>query len=234
MDLNSIITGSKPKPPTIFLYGVEGVGKTTFAASAPSPIFIPTEDGIGRLDVPRFPLCKNHGEVVDCIRCLAQGGHEFRTVVLDSADWLERLIWDSLSTLPAPDTAYGKGYQIAADILKNILSGLTYLRDELGMTVIVLGHAQVKTFKSPEGADFDRYMPKLQERASSLLREWCDVLLFANYQISASGGKGVSSGARYIYAEEKPAFYAKNRFNLPDRMPLSWDAFSQALYGENK
>lgn len=234
MDLNSIITGSKPKPPTIFLYGVEGVGKTTFAASAPSPIFIPTEDGIGRLDVPRFPLCKNHSEVVDCIRCLAQGGHEFRTVVLDSADWLERLIWDSLSTLPAQDTAYGKGYQIAADILKNILSGLTYLRDELGMTVIVLGHAQVKTFKSPEGADFDRYMPKLQERASSLLREWCDVLLFANYQISASGGKGVSSGARYIYAEEKPAFYAKNRFNLPDRMPLSWDAFSQALYGDKQ
>lgn len=234
MDLNSIITGSKPKPPTIFLYGVEGVGKTTFAASAPSPIFIPTEDGIGVLDVPRFPLAKSVSDVVEAIQLLTQGGHEFRTVVLDSADWLERLIWDNLSQLPAQDTAYGKGYQLAADVFKNILSGLTYLRDELGMTVIVLGHAQVKTFKSPEGADFDRYMPKLQERSSSLLREWCDVLLFANYQISASGGKGVSSGARYLYAEEKPAFYAKNRFNLPDRMPLSWEAFSTALNGANK
>ena len=230
MDLSQITTGATIKPPTIFLYGVEGIGKTTFAAHAPSPVFIPTEDGLGVLPAARFPLAKKYSDVVDAITTLSNEKHEFKTAVIDSADWLEQLIWAQVNVkYSQQEQAYGKGQVFAADYMKRILNGLTYLRDTKGMTVILLGHAQVKHFKSPEVDDFDRYMSKLQERTSALVREWCDCLLFANYEIFSHDGKGAFNGKRYLFTTEAPGHLAKNRFGLEDRIELSWSAFSDAI-----
>ena len=61
-ELEKIHTGKKP--PRIMLYGTEGIGKSTFAAQAPSPIFLPTEDGLGEIDCASFPLCKKYTDTV--------------------------------------------------------------------------------------------------------------------------------------------------------------------------
>lgn len=240
MNLSHIIASEAPKPPRIFIYGVEGIGKSTFAASAPSPIFIQTEDGLGAIKAPRFPLARKYKDVLDEITALASEDHSYKTVVVDSADWTEQLIRSEVEEKgrQSPQAvAFGKGVLIAAGMMKEVLAGLNYLRDEKGMIVIITGHSQIKTYNSPEVESFDRYMPKLQERTSALLREWCDVLGFANWHISTKHTgegfnqtvKGVSSGDRYLYLEEKPAFMAKNRYSLPDRIPFSWADFSAAL-----
>ena len=54
--LDSIQSGKENRPPRIMIYGAEGVGKSTFAASAPNPVFIQTEDGLGEIDCCKFPL----------------------------------------------------------------------------------------------------------------------------------------------------------------------------------
>lgn len=240
-DLSSIKRGPDLKPPRLFLYAVEGIGKTTFAASAQKPIFIQTEDGLGGLDAARFPMVERIDDVRNAIGTLYQQEHEFETVVLDSADWLEQIIAKEIeSTHEAKDLAYGKAALKQAEVWRELLDGLNALRNERGMAVILIGHCQIKRFDSPETDPYDRYMPKLQERSSALVREWCDALLFANYRtvvkkaevgFNKEVARGITTGERLLYTTEKPAYMAKNRYALPDSMPLSWADLSNAIAG---
>lgn len=240
-DLSSIQRGPDLKPPRIFLYSVEGIGKSTFGASAPNPIFIQTEDGLAGLDVARFPLAQSIGDVRQAIATLLDSEHDFETVVLDSADWLEQIITKEIeSTHEAKDLAYGKGALKQAEVWRDLLDGFNALRTERGMAVVLIGHCHIKRFDSPETEPYDRYMPKLQERSSALVREWADAVLFANYRtvvkttevgFKKEVSRGITNGERLLYTSEKPAYMAKNRYALPDQLPLSWEALSNAIAG---
>jgi hypothetical protein len=238
-NLKSIKKNTALAAPRIFLYGVEGIGKTTFASQAPKPIFICTEDGLGSLQVDHFPLATKASEVLDAIGSLVSEPHEFGTVVLDSVDWLDNLIWAEVeSTHDAKDLAYGKGAMIVADKWREVLAGLNALRNDKGMVVILIAHTQIKRFDSPEVEPFDRYQPKLQERSNAILREWADAVLFANYKtlikkddvgFNKTSNRGISTGERLLYTSERPAYMAKNRYSLPDSIPMSWESFAQAI-----
>jgi hypothetical protein len=238
-DLKSIRRNQNIAAPRVLLYGVEGIGKSTFAAGAPAPVFIPLEDGLGSLQVDHFPLATDVADVLDALSSLYEDDHTFKTVVIDSLDWLENLIWrDVEAKHDAKDLAYGKGAIIAADKWREILDGLTALRNEKGMVVILLAHVEIKRFDSPETEPFDRYQPKLQARSSALIREWVDAVLFGNYKtvvkrddvgFNKTVARGVSTGERLLYTSERPAYQAKNRYGLPESLPLSWEAFESAI-----
>lgn len=240
-DLNSIKRGQDIKPPRIFLYAVEGLGKTTFAANAPNPIFIQTEDGLGSLDVARFPMVESVDQVRQAIGTLYTEPHDFGTAVLDSADWLEQIIAREIEAkYDAKELAYGKGALKQAEIWQELLAGFNALRNERGMSVILIGHCQIKRFDSPETEPYDRYTPKLQERSNALVREWADAVLFANYRtvvkksevgFNKKVSRGITTGERLLYTTEKPAYMAKNRYALPDSLPLSWEELSNAIAG---
>ncbi len=240
-DLNSIKRGQDIKPPRIFLYAVEGIGKTTFAANAPAPIFIQTEDGLGSIAAARFPMVESIDQVREAIGTLYSEKHDFQTVVLDSADWLEQIIAREVEAEhDAKELAYGKAALKQAEIWQELLGGFNALRNERNMSVILIGHSQIKRFDSPETEPYDRYTPKLQERSNALVREWADAVLFANYRtivkksevgFNKEVARGITTGERLIYTTEKPAYQAKNRYALPDSLPLSWDALSNAIAG---
>ncbi len=235
ISLASLRRGGDTRPPRILGYGVAGIGKTTFATEAPHPIVVQTEDGLGSIAVPTFGLLRSFDEVMQAIGSLYDEEHAFQTVVVDSLDWLEPLIWQHTAqqhNQPNIEAfGYGKGYLAALDNWRAVLEGLNALRDERGMAVILLAHAEIKRFDSPETEPYDRYQPKLHVRASALVQEHVDAVLFANYRIStlksdAGFGKkvvrGVSGGDRLLHTVERPAFLAKNRFGLPETLPLSW------------
>lgn len=239
ISLKSITRGQAVRAPRVLLYSSHGVGKSTFGASADAPIFIQTEDGADELGVPRFPLATTHQDVVDAIGVLYSEQHDFRTVVIDTIDWADQLIWSSINAKhSASDLAYGKGAVIAAEYWRSLLDGLNALRNDRGMAVVLLAHTHVKRFDSPEVEPFDRYMPKLQDRSSQLLQEWCDAVLFANYKTFTTSSdvgfnrkvtRGVSTGERVMYTSERPAYLAKNRYGLPHELPLSWPALMTAM-----
>ena len=240
--LASLKSKSTPTPPRIIAYGVAGIGKSTFAAAADKPTFLITEDGLGSLSVPHFPLARSFDEVMEALAALYTEPHDFRTVVVDSIDWLEPLIWQKAcrdnrwSSIEEP--GYGKGYIAALDLWRQYLDGLDALRDHRGMTVIQIGHADIKRFDSPEHEPYDRYVIKLHARASALLQEHADIVLFANYRVSTIKSdvgfnkkvtRALGSGERVLYTAERPAFLAKNRYGLPDMLPLDWQAFAAAM-----
>jgi hypothetical protein len=238
-NLKSIQKNMAMSAPRIMLYGVEGIGKTTFASGAPAPIFICTEDGLGSLQVDHFPLAKKADDVLEAIGSLCTENHDFHTVVLDSVDWLDNMIWQDVeSKHDAKDLAYGKGAMIVAERWREVLAGLNALRNDKGMVVILLAHCQIKRFDSPEVEPYDRYQPKLQERSNAILREWVDAVLFANYKtivrkddvgFNKTNNRGISTGERLLYTSERPAYMAKNRYSLPESLAMSWDAFAQAI-----
>jgi hypothetical protein len=221
------------------VYGVEGIGKSTFGAGAPNPIYILTEDGLGSLNVDHFPLATSFADVMDAIASLYKENHAFETVVIDSLDWLEAIIQREIEQkYDAKDLAYGKGSLIAAERWREILDGLNALRNDKGMAVILIAHTTIKRFDSPEVEPYDRYQPKLQERSNAVVREWADAVLFANYKtivkkddvgFNQTNNRGISTGERLLFTSERPAYMAKNRYNMPESIPLSWDAFAEAI-----
>lgn len=242
ISLKSISRNTSIAPPRIVLHGPQGVGKSTFAASAPNPIFLPTEDGLGRLDVQHFPLLRTFQDVLEALGALYQEDHEFQTAVLDTADWMEPLVWaktcevNSWGDIETP--GYGKGYLAALTHWMEILEGFNALREQKHMAIIVIAHSDIKRFNAPDTEPYDRYQIKLQERASAKLQEWSDCVLFANFVTHTAKTdvgfnkkviRGVGFGERMLYTEERPAFKAKNRYALPAEMPLSWEAFESAL-----
>ena len=238
-DLKSIRKNEAIAAPRVVCYGVEVIGKSSFAASATKPIFILTEDGLGSLKVDHFPMAQSFDDVMGAIDSLYTEKHDFETVVLDSLDWLEAIIQREIeSKHEAKELAYGKGALIAAEKWREILEGFNALRNDKGMAVILIAHTTIKRFDSPETEPYDRYQPKLQERSNAVVREWCDALLFANYKtivknadvgFNKAVARGISTGERLLYTSEKPAYMAKNRYNLPESIPLSWNAFIEAM-----
>ena len=241
--LEHIQTGRENKPPRIMLYGQEGVGKSTFGASAPAPIFIQTEDGLGEIDCYKFPLAQSVEDVIIELTALRDEEHNFRTVVIDSLDWLERLIFDEICkefgvrSIEKADGGYGKGYVDALVHWRKVLALLDDLRNKRGMMVILLAHAKVERFEDPENAAYDRYSPRLHKHAASLVSEWVDTVLFATkrMRVSKDGDSrtiaapiGADGGERIIRTNGSPACIAKNRYGLPNEIPLSWDEFIQA------
>jgi len=241
------------QPQKILLYSVQGLGKSTFASTFDKPIFVRTEDGAGALDVPTFPdVVTSFSQLEEAITAL-HGEHPFRTMVLDSLDWLEPLVWaKQIDTMPysekgkeiktIEDYGFGKGYSMALSWWRYVMGGFDSLRFTRGMQIVLIAHSEIKRYDSPETDPYDRYGIKLHKGAFALWQEWADMVLFCNYRTqihSADVGfnkevkRGKGSGERIIYTEERPAYLAKNRWGLPPEIHIgqdkSWKAFHQAL-----
>jgi hypothetical protein len=247
--LASLKEPRKIPPPRILIYGPHGLGKTTWASQAPNPIFIPTEDGLGTIQTAAFPLANSYQDVIDNIGRLYTEEHDFCTVVIDSMDWLEQLIWKHVAIAPkdggpASIEGYGfqKGYAIAADRMRDVLDGLKALRDHRGMAVILTAHAIVKRYDDPASEPYDRYRLKLHDKAGALVSEWSDIIGFAtqemvvrkeNVGFGKSASRALSIGGHVLHVHRTPAFDAKSRWPLPDSLPLNWAAFEAALSQSN-
>jgi hypothetical protein len=240
--LSTISRGKRPRHIFALLYGTDGVGKSTLCSHAPNPIFVGAEKGTEQLDVARFPQTETIQELFDQLRALQTEKHAFDTVVLDSLDWIEPLIWKAVcdeakvESIEQAFGGYGKGYVRALDLWRVLLKELAILNRS--MHVLMIGHAQIKSFQDPDLASaYDRYQLKINDKAAALVREAADAVLFARFEteLVRDGGNGRSKarvrgeGVRIMYTESRPGFDAKNRFNLPFVMPLDWRAFGAAV-----
>lgn len=242
MTLDAISRGVIERPFRIALYGIEGIGKTTFGAGAPGAVFLASEDGTHHLDVARFPQPHTWTDVLDALSALFQDDHAFETLVVDSVDWLQILAEDEVcreqNVRALDEIGFGKWKGFLVGKLREFLLACDALHKSRGMNIVLIGHAEIRRFSDPERDDYDRYSLKALPAFAALIREWCDALLFANYDatiVKDQGGfgkkKAKSFGKRLIFTNHSAAFDAKNRFGLPDRLPLSWDAFQTAVRG---
>lgn len=240
-----ITRGSTSKPVKCCCYGSEGVGKTTFAAKWPGAVFIDIEDGSGHYDVARLPRPQSWPILLDELMAVATMP-EVGTLVIDTADAAEALCIAEVlkrhkcSGIEQVGGGYGKGYTYLAEEFSKLLKSLDRII-EAGKNVVVLAHAQIKKFEQPDelGA-YDRWELKLQKKCAPLVKEWCDLLLFANYatdvmtskdgkKVKAKGGK-----KRVMYASHTASWDAKNRLGLPDEMPFDFESIADVIPSAEK
>lgn len=240
--LSTILSGATPGPRRMLVYGTAGIGKSTFATCAPNPIVIQTEDGLNEISTSKFPVAQSLDGVMESLAALYHEQHEFRTVVIDSLDWLERLIWAKVcqtrQVASIEDIGYGKGYAFALSHWRDVLDCLSALRASRGMTTILIAHARIERFENPETEAYDRYVPRLHKTAAAMVAEWCDEVLFATYKVFTKATdegfnqkrvQGLGAGERVLRCTERPSHLAKNRLALPDELPLAWADFARHL-----
>lgn len=221
----------KAKPMKVVLYGVEGIGKTTFVSHFPDPIFIDTEGSTGFIDAKKLPDPDSWTMLLEEIAYMAQNP-QGKTLVIDTADWAEELAKQHLMAKhkwqAIDQTDYGVRYVALSNEIIRLLRGLEMVKNA-GMNVVLTAHAVQKKFELPDQVgSFDRYVLKLEKRDAALVKEWCDMLLFANYKTtvvaSGSGSKKATGGQRVMYTTHMPAWDAKNRLGLPDELPFEYEA----------
>lgn len=235
MSKYKITGGVMPAPLKVVLYGVEGIGKSSFAARFPQPVFIDTEGGTGRLDVRRLPAPDSWQMLLDEAAAAADGQVPCQTLVLDTADWAEKLcmagVCARFKVKGIEDIGYGKGYTYVKEDFARLLDVLEKVIAS-GRHVVVVAHAAVAKFEQPDAVgSYDRWVMKTSKQVAPLLREWCDMLLFANYKtvVEKSGAgpsaKNKASGARRVlYTTHNACWDAKNRFGLPDEVPFDYES----------
>ena len=234
------VKGGKLETAKRFLfYGTHGIGKSSLAADAPKPIFFDLEDGTAQLDVARYPFGEGVGghvpntleQIYEGLEDLILNDHTFETLVIDTADRLEAFIWSFICKRDGKRDieayGYGKGYQIAIDEWRKIYSMLDRLRLERGVTIVLLGHTHVKTFKNPEGADYDRYRIHLHDKSGDALSAWCDVVCFCVMEGGAGRMKtekkahAYNTDRRIIHTVRTATYDAKTRIDLPAEIDLT-------------
>ena len=236
-----IVKGIVPTPRRIMLYGEHGVGKGTWASKAPGAFFLDIEGGLNDIDCERTEKLGSARAVSEAVTWLIHNEHDYKTLVVDTVDWLEQLIHKQIVSDEAnpkiksiADIGYGKGYSRAVPIWNWFLNQFEQLRSQKKMAIILLSHAKVERYESPESESYDRYSPDLHKSSSSMIQEWCDEVLFASTRVytkkqdegfNRSRNVAVGGKERYIRTSESASSIAKNRLNLPPELPLDWDAY---------
>ena len=242
MSKYAVTTGIQTAPVKTVLYGPEGIGKSTFASHFPNPVFIDTEGGTKRLNVARLPQPTSWAMLLDEVAEVRKGSVPCGTLVIDTADWAERLCIQAVCAKAKvngiEDFGYGKGYTYVKEEFGKLLDALEEVL-QAGHNVVVLAHAAITKFEQPDAVgNYDRWSMKTSKQVAPLLREWCDMLLFANYKTvveKVGDGKNAKSkasgGRRVLYTAHHPCWDAKNRFDLPEEVPFDYASIAACIPG---
>ena len=242
-----IIKGKKSTPYSVVIYGQEGVGKTTLASQFPAPLFLDVEGSTARMDVARLPVPATWSEALQILNRLTVSPPEgYRTLVIDSWDWLLSLLTEHVISLAPPDRngektldgfGYGRGYDRLAEHVSKFFNALNELRDSTGMHIVLVAHAVIRKFELPEEqGTYDRWELKIEQRPKqgnnplSQTKEWADLLLFCRFKTLVSAtttGKSKACGQRRVmHTQHNAAWDAKNRDGLPDELPLAFESIA--------
>lgn len=239
------IKGKSAQPPRIIISGEHGVGKSTFAAQFPSPIALDLEGGLEMVGVERTPRIITYTQFLEALAWVGQ--QKYRTLIIDSIDWLEALIQQDIAAQAnvreVSEIPYGQGYKRVSAELSKLLEHLDRMNVENKLTIVMIGHVKITTFKDPLGADYDKYSLDLRDDFSRLLRDWADMVLFAQFEkfvrveaatFGTKEGKATTTGRRIACTTQSPAYDAKNRYNLPAVMDFDFATIWGAVIAEIK
>lgn len=238
-----IIRGKVPSSQKVVIYGPEGIGKTTLASKFPDAVFIDTEGSTKKLDVARFEPPSSWTMLLSQVDYVISHPGEFKTLVIDTADWAQRLcinhICDKHSIDGIEGFGYGKGYTYVSEEFGKLLNKLDDVIEK-GVNVVLTAHAQIVKFEQPdEMGAYDRWSMKLinspKTSISAMVKEWADMVLFCNYKTYSvavdekSKKHKAQGGRRVMYTSHHPCWDAKNRDGLSDELPMDYESIRHII-----
>lgn len=260
MSLSDLVTTGRKLPSRVVLHGLEGIGKTSFAANAPKPLVMMTkgETGLETLidsgqlpETPHFPELETWADMLSALESVLTEEHDRKTLVIDTGNGAERLCHEEVCRREYNNewgkqgfTSYMQGFEVSLADWRMFLAKLDAIREQRKMAIVLLCHTKITTFKNPTGADYDRYEPKMHQKTWGLTKEWADVILFADYETEVvtdrsnqSKGKGLGGQFRMLRTIRTATYDAKNRHGLPEDIEMgetgqeAWANFAKAMKG---
>lgn len=238
-----ILKGKIPSAKKVVIYGPEGIGKSTFASQFPEPLFIDTEGSTKTMDVARFEAPKGWMDVFEAVQEVINDPSVCKTLVIDTADWTEMLcskfVCQKANVNGIEDISYGKGYVYLQETFKTLLDKLEQVI-AAGVNVVFTAHATMRKFEQPdEMGAYDRWEMKLSKKVAPMLKEWADMVLFANYKTyviedDKTHSKKAQGGKRVMYSTHNPCWDAKNRDGLDECLPFEYKAIKKVIEPEAK
>lgn len=238
--LSQVKTGIVDSPLRACFYGVPGVGKTTLASKAPMPLVLSGEDGANQLDVAKTPVPRDWDEALNFVSEIVSEPHEYRSLIIDTVDALEELAIKAVCGRAKKETLAdfdgAKGYYALGDQWRLMMKGLEAVRAR-GMNIIFLAHSHQKTVNDAQIGTFDRFMPKLDARVWGLINNWVELVGFCQFDQALYEGnskrgernRAMLTGARVMRTVRGTGFEAKNRWSLPETIPLDWGVLQAAI-----
>ena len=244
--LADVVSGKVEVPDRVILCGPPGIGKSSCAAGAPLPIWVDLDHGTEHLDVKRIPdRVWTFADVRGVIAELAEGGHPYKTIVIDTLTKLEPIVWQETcrrcgeTDIEKIGGGFKKGFEAALLDWRLILADLDRLRQQTKMNVILIAHSVIRKQKTPDAQDFERYTLDVHPLAAALFLQWSDHVLFAKRNVWSEATdkkntrfRAIGDGERYLHTAWSPAYDAKSRPQLPDPLPFrerdAWATFSRA------
>lgn len=233
----NITSGKVKKAQKVIVYGVEGIGKSTFASQFPDPLFIDTEDSTLHMDVKRFDKPTSWTMLLQQIEYV-KVNKPCQTLIIDTIDWAEDIckkhLMDRNGWSAIDAEGYGKKYVALAKEIGNLLNKLSDVCDQ-GINIVITAHAMLRKKEEPdEMGAYDRYELKLEKKTAPLVKEWADAVLFANYKTtiitdSKTDSKKAMGGQRMMFTNHRPAWDAKNRWGLADELPFDYSQIAQVF-----
>ena len=238
IDLKSLSKPTGQRPVIMTIFGEAGLGKTTLAAMMPAPVFIRTEDGTmslqGKDDVALFPVATSSQDVLDQIEALATQEHAFKTVVLDSITQLATMIEAEIvaadpkaKSINQAGGGYGAGYNAAAERHRMIREWIGALAYEKGMNVVFIGHADTETMDLPDMDAYGRYTIRMHKKAMPHYVDNVDLVGFIRLKTFTRGDgdkkRAISTGEREIICFPVASNVSKNRFNISEPIPFTFE-----------
>lgn len=241
--LNEIVHKG-PEVETIrsILYGLGGIGKSTWASKSDAPIFLDIEGGLGGIDVESIPLKNSdYQKFIDVLKMIYEEDHKYKTLVIDSLDWLERIVHQHVCKLKSVDSIgdldWGRGYLVALNIFEQIINKLDKIREQKKMDIILIAHAAIMQVDNPGESSYTRWGIQMHYKTAAKIYQWSDACLFAYndvYVTKEAGSFGKTrvlahGGDRVVRTVDQPTHMAKNRMNLPDPMKLDYEEYHSYL-----
>ena len=244
ISFDDVLTGIKAdQGMKVAVHGPPGIGKSTLGAQFPGPLFFDFEGSLTNIDVPHFDLReKKFEETMDALRLLWGDDHKFESLIIDTVDWLEIKIHDhvcekmGIQNIGDPD--YGRGYSRALDHWKEFLDACEFLKSHKGMNIILLAHTKQGQVSDPMYGTYNRHTLKCRDKASELIVEWADMVLYADMKVFLDEKKQgftktttAHGGQRILHTQGKPAFVAKCRFSIPEELHMGYEHLINAIQG---
>jgi hypothetical protein len=238
--LDSVTVRKRRRPIFGLLYGQPGIGKSTFGASLPKPIVLATER-LDQINVPKLPVPRDFKGLYEQIDALDKEEHEYESIILDTLDAAELLVWQrvcsegKVKSIEEFGGGWGKGYTRARELWTRLLSKLSDMSERYN--VLLTAHAHVKTFADPSlSTPYDRWVMKIHDKSAEIIRQMVDLILFVQLETTiqkdtpkARKGRGIVSGDRVLWTQPATGYEAKNRYDLESPLEFSWEALAEGV-----
>jgi hypothetical protein len=220
-------------------YGAPGRGKTTLASRFPKPLFFALERGIpSGIEVTAVADVDSFEAVMTALREIySDGAGDYQTIVFDTLDVLEAQLiefvcakyqWKNIEAPP-----FRKGWVSADDEWRRFIRAITAIRNKHNMTIVLVAHAAIERIDDPRAPSYTCYAPKLHRRARALVMDASDIVGFLAEDLRIvtddSGFQERTRASatldRFLFLQGRPAFFAKNRFAMPEKIavPIDFD-----------